>query len=207
MAKCKCKLQSGKACTYNAKEGSVYCGRHQNCKTVKQCPSGKEMNAKTGKCVKICAANKTRNEKGRCVNTTKKMNKQKKMYPFCLKFDVDIYDNDESNTPEKININSFSKEAKDLFRDAIERTFVKDVDNFIGITIKDIDITFTNDSYIIMNGMIPIKIDEETKYAVSFRDTVDTIDQKSIYQYKFANKDYVPFKGKEYHFHSVNFCN
>ena len=203
MAKCKCKLQTGKACPNNAKEGSSYCGRHQNCKTVKQCPSGKEMNAKTGRCVKICTANKTRNEKGRCVNTTKKMNNQK-MYPVCLKFDVDIY---ESNTPEKININSFSKEAKELFRDAIERIFVKDVENFIGIRIKDIDITFTTDSYIIMNGMIPIKIDVETKYDVSFRDAVDTISQKSIYQYKFANKeDHVPFNGKEYHFDSVEFC-
>jgi 23S rRNA U2552 (ribose-2'-O)-methylase RlmE/FtsJ len=95
MPKCNCKLKSGEACPYNAKSGSLFCGKHQSCskenqikkspspkprssspkrkslspkrKSPSPCPSGKELNPKTGRCVTKCAPNQVRNEKGRCV--------------------------------------------------------------------------------------------------------------------------------------------
>ena len=206
MAKCKCKLQTGKACPNNAKDGSAYCGRHQKCKTAKQCPSGKEMNAKTGRCVKSCAANKTRNEKGRCVNATK--TKNQKMYPVCLRFDVSVYDDVYDDTPEKVYITTFPDELKFVFRDAIKSTFVKQIKDFIGITIKDIDITFKDDNYIIMNGVIPIKIDKETKYDISFKDAIDVIDMKSINQLQYeSGKSYISLNnGKKYFLTGVELC-
>ena len=206
MAKCKCRLQSGKVCPYNTKDGSVYCGRHQNCKTAKQCPSGKEMNPKTNRCIKSCSVNKTRNEKGRCVNTTKKMNKQK-MYPICLKFTVNVYD-ESDDTPEKVYISTFTDELKNVFTDAIKNTFVKSVKDYIGITITDIDIKFKDDNYIIMNGVIPINIDTETLSGASFKDTIEVMDDKSIFQLQYeSGKSYISFNNsKKYYLTSVEFC-
>jgi len=205
MAKCKCKLQTGKACPNNAKDGSVYCGRHQKCKTAKQCPSGKEMNAKTGRCIKSCAANKTRNEKGRCVNTIKTKKNLKSTYPICLKFHV--VTNSESDE-DNANVNAFSKEAKDLFIHAIEHIFVNDLEEFSTIKISNVKITLDK-KYFIMNGTVPVKLDEEingVKYE-TLTSFIEVIDDKSIWQMQFGNKEnYIPDKGKQYKFKSVTYC-
>lgn len=43
-------------------------------KPIKTCPPGKELNPKTGRCIKQCASNETRNAQGRCVkNTTRRL--------------------------------------------------------------------------------------------------------------------------------------
>ena len=40
---------------------------------MKSCPPEKELNIKTGRCIKKCAVNEVRNASGRCVkNTTRK---------------------------------------------------------------------------------------------------------------------------------------
>ena len=41
--------------------------------TAKSCPVGKELNPKTGRCIKQCASNETRNVQGRCVKQTKRI--------------------------------------------------------------------------------------------------------------------------------------
>jgi hypothetical protein len=41
--------------------------------TAKSCPVGKEINLKTGRCIKQCASNETRNAQGRCVKQTKRI--------------------------------------------------------------------------------------------------------------------------------------
>ena len=41
--------------------------------TVKSCPPGKEINPKTGRCIKQCASNETRNAQGRCVKQTRRI--------------------------------------------------------------------------------------------------------------------------------------
>ena len=40
--------------------------------TTKSCPPGKEMNLKTGRCIKQCASDETRNAQGRCVKKTRR---------------------------------------------------------------------------------------------------------------------------------------
>ena len=35
MPKCNCKLKSGEPCSYNAKSGSLYCGKHQLCQNIR----------------------------------------------------------------------------------------------------------------------------------------------------------------------------
>jgi serine/threonine protein kinase len=40
--------------------------------TTKSCPPGKEMNPKTGRCIKQCASDETRNAQGRCVKGTRR---------------------------------------------------------------------------------------------------------------------------------------
>ena len=42
-------------------------------KPVKSCPPGKEINPKTGRCIKQCASNETRNAQGRCVKQTRRI--------------------------------------------------------------------------------------------------------------------------------------
>jgi hypothetical protein len=42
-------------------------------KPVKACPPGKEINPKTGRCIKQCASNETRNAQGRCVKQTRRI--------------------------------------------------------------------------------------------------------------------------------------
>jgi len=41
--------------------------------TAKSCPVGKELNPKTGRCIKQCASNETRNTQGRCVKQTRRI--------------------------------------------------------------------------------------------------------------------------------------
>ena len=41
--------------------------------SVKACPPGKEINPKTGRCIKQCASNETRNAQGRCVKQTRRI--------------------------------------------------------------------------------------------------------------------------------------
>jgi serine/threonine protein kinase len=41
--------------------------------TSKVCPPGKELNPKTGRCIKKCGPNETRNAQGRCVKKTRRM--------------------------------------------------------------------------------------------------------------------------------------
>jgi serine/threonine protein kinase len=40
---------------------------------AKACPPGKEINPKTGRCIKQCASNETRNAQGRCVKQTRRI--------------------------------------------------------------------------------------------------------------------------------------
>ena len=40
---------------------------------VKSCPPGKEINPKTGRCIKQCASNEIRNSQGRCVKQTRRI--------------------------------------------------------------------------------------------------------------------------------------
>jgi hypothetical protein len=40
--------------------------------TAKTCPPGKELNPKTGRCIKQCGSNETRNAQGRCVKKTRR---------------------------------------------------------------------------------------------------------------------------------------
>ena len=41
--------------------------------TAQSCPVGKELNPKTGRCIKQCASNETRNAQGRCVKKTRRI--------------------------------------------------------------------------------------------------------------------------------------
>ena len=41
--------------------------------TAQSCPVGKELNPKTGRCIKQCASNETRNSQGRCVKKTRRI--------------------------------------------------------------------------------------------------------------------------------------
>ena len=41
--------------------------------TTKSCPVGKELNPKTGRCIKQCASNEIRNTQGRCVKQTRRI--------------------------------------------------------------------------------------------------------------------------------------
>jgi serine/threonine protein kinase len=45
---------------------------------AKVCPPGKEINPKTGRCIKQCAPNETRNAQGRCVKKTRRMRSSSK---------------------------------------------------------------------------------------------------------------------------------
>jgi hypothetical protein len=212
MPKCNCKLKSGKACSYNAKSGSLYCGKHDSCsnrlkspKRKSPCPSEKELNPRTSRCVKKCSPQHTRNTStGRCVKLHKKNQSVQKMYPICLLFVVTIYD-----SLETVNPSTLTKNAKALFRDGIENNFVQRLENVSGIRITDIKLAFTNDSSIIMRGLIPIPSnDKRLLYGATLSNWIEAINEKSIWQTKFGpNKDdFVESNEKEYKFDSVHQC-
>jgi hypothetical protein len=250
MPKCQCKLKSGKACPYNAKD-ELYCGKHHSCsapkrvstkraspkraspkrvspkraspkrvspkraspKRVLPCPEGKELNPRTSRCVKKCSPHHTRNTStGRCVKSRKspKQNKNihpqlgKKMYPICLRFYVII-----NYSSEIANPSTLTEHAKALFRDAIKNKFVQRLEDVSRIRITDIELTFTNDSLIIMNGLIPIPSNDKTLlYGATLSSWIQAIDEKGVWQIGFGpnRDDSVTSNGKQYNLFSVNQC-
>ena len=224
MPKCNCKLKSGEPCPYNAKSGSLYCGKHKLCnknqspkraspkrassKRNSPCPSGKELNPRTNRCVAKCSPHQIRNEKGRCVspkrNQPQHISSGKKMYPICLRFYVVINESSEIANPSTL-----TEEAKALFRDAIENKFVQRLEDVSRIRITDIQLTFTNDSIILMKGLIPIPSnDKRLLYGATLSSWINAIDEKGVWQMGFGpnRDDSVISNGKEYNLFSVNQC-
>lgn len=210
MPKCNGKLKSGKACSYNAKSGSLYCGKHHSHsnrmtspKRKSPCPSEKELNPRTSRCVKKCSPQHTRNTStGRCVKLHKRNQSVQKMYPICLLFSV-------YNSLETVNPSTLTKNAKALFRDGIENKFVQQLENVSGIRITDIQLTFTNDTLIIMRGIIPISSnDKRILFGAPLSGWIETINEKSIWQTKFGpnGDDFIESNGKEYAFDRVIQC-
>jgi len=232
MATCNCKLKSGEPCRYKAKSGSRYCGKHKSCsnqaspkraspkraspkraspkraspKRKSPCPKGTVLNSKKTRCSKECSPHQIRNKNGRCVKrhspkrpspNANQMGNQ--MYPICLRFYVSINDSSEISNPSRL-----TEHAKELFQDAIEHKFVQRLENVSRIRITDIQLTFTNDSIILMNGLIPIPSNDD-----ALSSWIEAIDEKSVWQIRFgpSNDESVTSNGKEYKLVSVNKCN